>query len=61
MAISLNKGGNINLTKEVPSLTKIGVGLGWDARSTSGADFDLDAAFGRKRAALEFASARRCI
>lgn len=43
MAISLNKGGNINLTKEVPSLTKIGVGLGWDARSTSGADFDLDA------------------
>lgn len=43
MAISLNKGGNINLTKEVPSLTKIGVGLGWEARTTSGADFDLDA------------------
>lgn len=43
MAISLTKGGNINLTKEVPSLTKIGVGLGWEARSTSGADFDLDA------------------
>lgn len=43
MAISLAKGGNINLTKEVPSLTKIGIGLGWDARATSGADFDLDA------------------
>lgn len=43
MAISLNKGGNVNLTKEVPSLTKIGIGLGWQARATSGADFDLDA------------------
>lgn len=43
MAISLAKGGNINLTKEVPSLTKIGIGLGWDARATSGSDFDLDA------------------
>lgn len=43
MAISLAKGGNVNLTKEVPSLTKIGMGLGWEARATSGADFDLDA------------------
>lgn len=43
MAISLAKGGNVNLTKEVPSLTKIGIGLGWEARTTSGADFDLDA------------------
>lgn len=43
MAISLTKGGNVNLTKEVPSLTKIGIGLGWEARATSGADFDLDA------------------
>lgn len=43
MAISLSKGGNISLTKEAPSLTKIGVGLGWEARATSGADFDLDA------------------
>lgn len=43
MPISLNKGGNINLTKEIPNLTKIGVGLGWESRTTSGADFDLDA------------------
>ena len=43
MAISLNKGGNVSLTKEAPSLVKVGVGLGWSARVTSGADFDLDA------------------
>ncbi|CAG1769662.1 General stress protein 16U [uncultured bacterium] len=43
MAISLSKGGNVNLSKEAPGLNKIIVGLGWDARSTDGADFDLDA------------------
>ncbi|MGR8940399.1 MAG: TerD family protein [Gammaproteobacteria bacterium] len=43
MAISLSKGGNVNLSKEAPGLTKILVGLGWDARATDGADFDLDA------------------
>lgn len=43
MAISLSKGGNVSLTKEVPGLKNILVGLGWDARSTDGADFDLDA------------------
>lgn len=43
MAISLSKGGNISLSKEEPNLRKILVGLGWDARSTDGADFDLDA------------------
>lgn len=43
MAISLAKGGNLSLTKEAPSLTKIGIGLGWSSRSTAGADFDLDA------------------
>lgn len=42
MAISLQKGGNINLSKEVPSLKKMVVGLGWDPRSTDGAAFDLD-------------------
>lgn len=41
--ISLKKGGNISLSKEDPSLKKVRVGLGWDARSTSGDDFDLDA------------------
>lgn len=43
MAISLSKGGNVNLSKEAPGLNKILVGLGWDARATDGADFDLDA------------------
>ena len=43
MAVSLSKGGNVSLSKEAPGLTLIDVGLGWDARSTDGADFDLDA------------------
>ncbi|MEY3289579.1 MAG: hypothetical protein RLZZ419_1821 [Pseudomonadota bacterium] len=43
MAISLSKGGNVNLSKEAPGLNKIIVGLGWDARATDGAAFDLDA------------------
>ncbi|MDQ1833758.1 TerD family protein [Massilia scottii] len=42
MAISLSKGGNVNLSKEAPGLTKMVIGLGWDARSTSGVEFDLD-------------------
>ena len=43
MGISLNKGGNISLSKTDPTLKNIIVGLGWDARPTDGADFDLDA------------------
>ena len=43
MALSLSKGGNLSLTKEAPGMTKVLVGLGWDARSTDGVDFDLDA------------------
>ena len=43
MSVSLQKGGNVSLTKSEPGLEKIIVGLGWDARTTSGADFDLDA------------------
>jgi tellurium resistance protein TerD len=43
MAVSLTKGGNVSLSKEAPGLKEILVGLGWDARSTDGADFDLDA------------------
>ncbi|MGW7353068.1 TerD family protein [Streptomyces sp. Z26] len=43
MGVSLSKGGNVSLTKEAPGLTAVMVGLGWDARSTTGADFDLDA------------------
>ncbi len=43
MAVSLSKGGNVNLSKEAPGLTHILIGLGWDARATDGAAFDLDA------------------
>lgn len=43
MSVSLTKGGNVSLTKQAPGLNAILVGLGWDARTTSGADFDLDA------------------
>lgn len=43
MSITLAKGGNISLSKEAPNLTTALVGLGWDARTTSGQDFDLDA------------------
>ncbi len=42
MAISLQKGGNVNLSKEAPGLKKIIIGLGWDARVTDGSAFDLD-------------------
>jgi tellurium resistance protein TerD len=42
MAISLQKGGNVNLSKEAPNLTTIVIGLGWDPRSSDGAAFDLD-------------------
>ncbi|HCH50824.1 MAG TPA: chemical-damaging agent resistance protein C [Proteus sp.] len=43
MAVSLVKGGNVSLTKEAPAMTVAMVGLGWDARVTDGAEFDLDA------------------
>lgn len=43
MALTLQKGGNLSLTKTDPSLTKIMVGLGWDPRATDGTEFDLDA------------------
>jgi tellurium resistance protein TerD len=43
MGVSLSKGGNVSLSKEAPGLTDVLVGLGWDTRTTDGADFDLDA------------------
>ena len=42
MAISLQKGGNVNLSKEAPGISKMIIGLGWDARATDGAAFDID-------------------
>ncbi|PKK12382.1 TerD family protein [Thermomonospora sp. CIF 1] len=43
MSVSLSKGGNVSLSKQAPGLTAVTVGLGWDVRTTTGADFDLDA------------------
>ena len=43
MSVSLTKGGNVSLTKEAPGLTNVIVGLGWDIRTTTGTEFDLDA------------------
>ncbi|MEQ1531566.1 MAG: TerD family protein [Methylococcales bacterium] len=43
MAVSLGKGGNVSLSRTEPSLKQILIGLGWEARSSDGEDFDLDA------------------
>jgi tellurium resistance protein TerD len=45
VGVSLSKGGNVSLTKEAGAagLSAVTVGLGWDVRSTTGVDFDLDA------------------
>ncbi|MFJ7064033.1 TerD family protein [Streptomyces sp. NPDC101115] len=43
MGVSLSKGGNVSLSKEAPGLSAVVVGLGWDIRTTTGADYDLDA------------------
>ncbi len=43
MSVSLNKGGRLSLSKEAPGLSKIQIGLGWDARVTDGSQYDLDA------------------
>jgi tellurium resistance protein TerD len=43
MGVTLAKGGNVSLTKAAPNLTQVQIGLGWQARVTTGADFDLDA------------------
>ena len=50
MGVSLAKGGNVSLTKEAPGLTSVLVGLGWDVRTTTGADYDLDASRDHARA-----------
>jgi tellurium resistance protein TerD len=43
MGVSLAKGGNVSLSKAAPDLKAVQIGLGWQARATTGADFDLDA------------------
>lgn len=42
MAVNLQKGGNVSLSRTDPGLQTVLCGLGWDARVTTGADFDLD-------------------
>lgn len=45
MAISLQKGQKVDLTKTNPGLKKVIVGLGWDVNKyDGGSEFDLDAA-----------------
>lgn len=43
MSLSLAKNEKLSLTKSAPKLRNALIGLGWDVRATSGADFDLDA------------------
>lgn len=42
-SINLQKGQKIDLTKSNPTVKKYVVGLGWDANTNTGGDFDLDA------------------
>ncbi|WP_147477681.1 TerD family protein, partial [Pseudomonas coronafaciens] len=34
MALTLQKGGNLSLSKTDPTLTNVLIGLGWDPRAT---------------------------
>lgn len=43
MAVSLQKGGNVSLTKSTPGIRSLHIGLGWSERISDGAAFDLDA------------------
>ncbi len=43
MALTLQKGRGVSLSKGTPGLRRILVGLGWDIRQGSGLNFDLDA------------------
>lgn len=58
--LTLEKGNNLSLTKTSPGLTVATVGLGWDPRTTSGEEFDLDAsallvgADGKVRSSADF-------
>lgn len=42
-SLTLSKGSNLSLTKADPGLQMAMIGLGWDPRTTSGEQFDLDA------------------
>ena len=42
MAVSLEKGQTVSLTKENPLLKRIHIGLGWDPAEEQGVEFDVD-------------------
>lgn len=42
-SINMEKGQKIDLSKEAPQMKSASLGLGWDTKEGSGADFDLDA------------------
>lgn len=43
MAVNLSKGGRVDLAKEVPSLKKVRVGLGWkENKFSTGGAYDID-------------------
>ncbi|KIR02810.1 Tellurium resistance protein TerD [Lachnospiraceae bacterium TWA4] len=52
MAISLQKGQKVSLTKESPGLTNVVVGLGWDAAESSSKGL-LSSLFGKKPATID--------
>ena len=43
MSLTLQKSQSLSLTKTAPQLENVRIGLGWDVRTTSGQEFDLDA------------------
>lgn len=43
MAVNLEKGSTVSLSKENAGLTRVVVGLGWNPSEAPGVDFDLDA------------------
>lgn len=43
MGVSLQKGGNVSLSKAAPNLKNVLIGLGWEVNTFDGQDFDLDA------------------
>lgn len=43
MALTLSKGQSLSLDKTSPGLTRVRLGLGWDAQAFDSNDFDLDA------------------
>ncbi|GEM_PF-189988 len=43
VSVDLVRGQNVSLSRNTPNLTRIAIGLGWDAQPSTGRAFDLDA------------------